>query len=360
MSITVQCSGCGSRFRADDKLAGRRGKCPKCSAAIEVPLFDRRETSKTGIQPTITPDSSSATDEQIQERGRAQKSALQVVVGDGTAFPLTIVGVSKDIVTELLSVIDGLHPTHSSVAELVALTGLRCKEIDEFVEKCRPRYAEAIARYKEEKSAFDEQGANGDMDEPEAPDPVAACGLEAYPYLDITPLFEGESFSAEFGRELVLKYGFENLQSWCNQWSRGPRPVPEGHAHRRRCDDLVRVGLATWGPPMKKRGKSGPAFTIVRPPELPDATELRGWIRRCETEGELIHHTYLMARSCGARNEIDPDMLEILNALKVTPVDDDRTCPYCHRMGGKKYLPNQGPRPPFHLGCRCSMLEIFK
>jgi predicted Zn finger-like uncharacterized protein len=36
MPINVQCPGCGSRFRADDKLAGRRGKCPKCSTMIEV------------------------------------------------------------------------------------------------------------------------------------------------------------------------------------------------------------------------------------------------------------------------------------------------------------------------------------
>jgi DNA-directed RNA polymerase subunit RPC12/RpoP len=37
MSITVQCSGCGGKFRAYDKLAGRRGKCPKCSGNIVVP-----------------------------------------------------------------------------------------------------------------------------------------------------------------------------------------------------------------------------------------------------------------------------------------------------------------------------------
>jgi hypothetical protein len=37
MPITVQCPGCGSQFRANDKLAGRRGKCPKCSGEIEVP-----------------------------------------------------------------------------------------------------------------------------------------------------------------------------------------------------------------------------------------------------------------------------------------------------------------------------------
>jgi hypothetical protein len=36
MPISVQCPGCGAKFRSDDKLAGRRGKCPKCAIQIQV------------------------------------------------------------------------------------------------------------------------------------------------------------------------------------------------------------------------------------------------------------------------------------------------------------------------------------
>lgn len=36
MPIMVQCSGCGGKFRAPDEAAGKRVKCPKCSAMIEV------------------------------------------------------------------------------------------------------------------------------------------------------------------------------------------------------------------------------------------------------------------------------------------------------------------------------------
>ncbi len=35
--IAVSCKGCGKRFRAPAAAAGRRGKCPQCGAAIEVP-----------------------------------------------------------------------------------------------------------------------------------------------------------------------------------------------------------------------------------------------------------------------------------------------------------------------------------
>ncbi|MHB1035558.1 MAG: hypothetical protein ACYC35_16105 [Pirellulales bacterium] len=37
MAITVVCAGCGHKLQAADSLAGRRAKCPKCSAAILIP-----------------------------------------------------------------------------------------------------------------------------------------------------------------------------------------------------------------------------------------------------------------------------------------------------------------------------------
>lgn len=63
MPINVQCPACKSKFRADDKLAGRRGKCPKCSAVIEVPLSGQQQIFQTGVaqdtgsQPSYPPPS---------------------------------------------------------------------------------------------------------------------------------------------------------------------------------------------------------------------------------------------------------------------------------------------------------------
>ena len=36
MAIHLQCAGCGAKFQAPETLAGKRVKCPKCSAAIVV------------------------------------------------------------------------------------------------------------------------------------------------------------------------------------------------------------------------------------------------------------------------------------------------------------------------------------
>lgn len=37
MPIHVVCSSCGKQLSAPDKAAGRKAKCPKCSAAVQVP-----------------------------------------------------------------------------------------------------------------------------------------------------------------------------------------------------------------------------------------------------------------------------------------------------------------------------------
>lgn len=55
MPINVQCPGCGGRFRADDKLAGRRGKCPKCSALIEVKSDQQPPAQHRAAEETSTP-----------------------------------------------------------------------------------------------------------------------------------------------------------------------------------------------------------------------------------------------------------------------------------------------------------------
>jgi DNA-directed RNA polymerase subunit RPC12/RpoP len=41
MAISVACSGCGTKFRAKDRHAGRRTKCPACGRAIVVPVGHR-------------------------------------------------------------------------------------------------------------------------------------------------------------------------------------------------------------------------------------------------------------------------------------------------------------------------------
>ena len=47
MPIAVQCSGCGGTFCAPDGAAGKRVKCPKCSAVIEICDSQAHSASQT-------------------------------------------------------------------------------------------------------------------------------------------------------------------------------------------------------------------------------------------------------------------------------------------------------------------------
>src|SRR5262245_43111340 len=40
MAIRVECANCQAAFSARDELAGRKGKCPRCQAAIVIPAVE--------------------------------------------------------------------------------------------------------------------------------------------------------------------------------------------------------------------------------------------------------------------------------------------------------------------------------
>jgi len=45
MPIEAKCQACGVRFRAPDKYAGKRVKCPKCAAAIQIPADGQEQAT---------------------------------------------------------------------------------------------------------------------------------------------------------------------------------------------------------------------------------------------------------------------------------------------------------------------------
>src|SRR5438270_6481316 len=80
MTISVTCGCCKATFRAKDEHAGKRGKCPRCQAALEIP-------------PPLAPQDKNAA---IAQRPRAKASPhlvmqqiLQAFQGDIQPTPRT-------------------------------------------------------------------------------------------------------------------------------------------------------------------------------------------------------------------------------------------------------------------------------
>jgi hypothetical protein len=51
MAIPFQCKHCGKKIEAPDKLAGKRGKCPKCRTTLMIPALAEAEDAPLRLQP---------------------------------------------------------------------------------------------------------------------------------------------------------------------------------------------------------------------------------------------------------------------------------------------------------------------
>lgn len=63
MSIAVTCGQCGQSFRIKDEYAGRKTKCPACSAPLEIPASEYEALPADAIEPmpTVVPPASGST-----------------------------------------------------------------------------------------------------------------------------------------------------------------------------------------------------------------------------------------------------------------------------------------------------------
>ncbi|MGI8982499.1 MAG: hypothetical protein ACR2FY_24975 [Pirellulaceae bacterium] len=49
MPISFTCPQCGTTLKVNEELAGRRGKCPKCQAAVQIPAGERAAAKPTAV-----------------------------------------------------------------------------------------------------------------------------------------------------------------------------------------------------------------------------------------------------------------------------------------------------------------------
>ena len=380
MSIAFRCQ-CGARFNLPDSKAGLKSKCPKCGCKLVVPAASTvsddelaqwlhraspldevraRRAAESVLRPESPPrviriGFNQPEHKSAEPQAPVQETAQRVlgtsypvapiqstdggwVLNPDTTFPLTFFGVDYPVAMQLKDLLDQTATIHAtglfpSVAALVAQTGLRCKEIEDYVTQFR----ETIEADKE-------------------PDIV--------PYCDLYSLLDGQRVESVVGGNLVAKYGFENLRFYARhpKMIGAPRPIPPTHRDRKRFEELVRVGLATMGPPMSKAGKSGEAFSLNMLEGSIDLDDLSLWIGYCLAVAELVTLTYSssVGQTRSAQFLDRPEIFDDIWGYKVITAGDDRTCRFCARMDGKKYPAGSRPKLPFHVGCRCGVLEIFR
>lgn len=253
-------------------------------------------------------------------------------------FPLTILGVDKQLVSKLKDLLDQtqtIHPRglYNSVASIVAQSGLHCKEIEDYVANFR-------------------DGFNAGKQ----PDIVPHCDLES--------LFNGKRLDTTLGASVVARYGFDNLRFYCRHLKMidTPRPIPVSHRDRKRFEELTLAGLATIGPPITKAGETGDSFKLNTLKESINLDDLGSWLKLCTTIAEVITLTYShsLLETLNVINIQGLDAAGMLKGYKVATCGDSRTCSFCSRLNGKVYPAGSRPKVPFHIGCRCILIEVCR
>ena len=305
--MKTQCPKCNARYDVSETHEGKKVKCLKCNEFFVV------------VEKTI--------------------ASEKWVLNSSSTFPLTILGVDKNTALKLKNTLDQtqtIHPRglYNSVAEIVAQTGLRCKEIEEYV-----------ANFRDIFNADDE--------------------LDVAPYYcDLDSLFNGKRIDQNVGTSLVTNYGFDNLRFYSRHLKMvdTPRPIPLSHRDRERFEELTRVGLATIGPPITKAGKSGDSFKLNYLKESINLDDLGSWLKLCTTIAEVITLTYShsLLETLNVINIQDLDAAGMLKGYKVATCGDSRTCSFCSRLNGKVYPAGSRPKVPFHIGCRCILIEVCR
>jgi hypothetical protein len=127
MPIHIECSACHATFRVRDEAAGRRGKCPRCAAAIEVPVL----ATANAVGTPALPDGLELIDDETDARAVAPVRTLAPgrdgsAAGGGpvTTGPVRPTQTPAQILAAVEGAIEPVRPTLLYRLGIVVVTGL--------------------------------------------------------------------------------------------------------------------------------------------------------------------------------------------------------------------------------------------
>lgn len=85
-----------------------------------------------------------------------------------------------------------------------------------------------------------------------------------------------------------------------------------------------------------------------------------GILMQSRTSVERMVRTATNHVANAAREEFFDENDDLIKAAQWVATLDTRTCPTCQDLDGQVFKLREGPRPPRHLNCRCSMAPVTK
>jgi len=85
-----------------------------------------------------------------------------------------------------------------------------------------------------------------------------------------------------------------------------------------------------------------------------------GLLATSKRDAEAITRTALQHAASQAREATWANNQSVIKSVKVVATLDSRTSPTCRSLDGKEFPVDKGPRPPFHINCRSTMVAVLK
>lgn len=333
------------------------------------------------------------------------------IINPKSMFPLTIYGGSKQNVIELKELLEqaytsSIYEIRDRIAELIARSNVRCKEIDDYIKKYKPLYYQKLEQLKRESVEWE---SLSDIDKA---DLLVSFRQKAIDSLDIRPpcnleyLFECEPEDFTIDDLLIERYGFELIKFYLSHANNLDKVfiIPADHYYRKYFEQLVEKKLAI-------RGLDIPLNLILNTLTLKEMNEIvadlqitpftrkskgieyllslsdiierlkykvafRELFKLCPLPDEFSKLSLEdISRSWNYINEVSmllattyinggyayrdfiekKEYIDVVESWEILTVGED-ACPYCKRLASKKYAKKNYPRVPFHIGCRCMVL----
>ena len=342
------------------------------------------------------------------------------VINPGSTFPLTIYNIDQRTAKDFKAILDeesslGRRDYSHRLTSIIAFSNLRCKEVDDYINKFKPQYLFELEKAKQASKEWQSASEQDQKDLLQEFQSDALCKIDVMPDVDdLVMLFEHDPKDETIDDSLVKRYGYDCLCLYL-RFARDlykARIIPANHPQRKGFEELVNVGLARRGtdieikavietlklkemrelvPDLNPSGFGRKASAIEFLLSLPDIKERLGkkvafreifQLRPLPEEfsyinlskvaesfsyaseiASLISHTYIGAifatRDWETSQQSLPHLLPNIKGWEIDFIDDDRCCPFCRRAGKKLYPKDQPPKAPLHIGCRCSVSPIF-
>jgi hypothetical protein len=201
------------------------------------------------------------------------------IINPKSSFPLTLLDIDKDTAIDIKKIIDSHWSNYDreSKRKLVAIaarSNLRCKEIEDYVNKYKPKYEKVIDNLKNNHSEW------ADASELDKKDLLIEFQEQAIKSLDMLPcgrvdnfpviaLFHDQPEDATIDDALIDRYGFELINYYFRYADKLDKVhrIQADHYGRKTFESLVDAGLA-------QRGASIPVEHLLSSLRLKDMNEM--------------------------------------------------------------------------------------